>query len=142
MASNTYERTAWATAGATLLLPENPLGLGVLNRPYPRLLHEKFGKDVGYIPSTHSGLVEFGLAFGYPGIIILFGTLIILIARSIYAESHLRATCLSISVGLLLTYTITELSTSHAVEILFYWIAFIFAIQAKPAVRKSPRSNT
>jgi hypothetical protein len=131
VASNTYERAAWATAGTILFLPENPLGLGVLNRPYPRLLLEKYGKDVGYIPSTHSAWIEFGLAFGYPSALLLLSTLAILIVRSIRKRFIFSATSLSISLSLLLMYTVGELSTAHAVEILFYWIAFLFAIQVK-----------
>jgi hypothetical protein len=81
--------------------------------------------------STHSAWIEFGLAFGYPGMFLLLGTLVILITRSARKQFMFRATCLSISLSLLLMYTVGELSTAHAVEILFYWIAFIFAIQAK-----------
>jgi len=135
VAANTYERAAWATAGAILFLPENPLGLGVLNRPYPRLLLQKYGKDVGYIPSTHSAWIEFGLAFGYPGALLLLSMLAILIVRSMRKRFIFSATSLSISLSLLLMYMVGELSAAHAVEILFYWIAFLFAIQAKSAIK-------
>jgi hypothetical protein len=130
VASNTYERAAWATAGATLFMPENPLGLGLLNRPYPRLLHEKYGKEVEYIPSTHSAWIEFGLAFGYPGAFLLLGALVTLIARSLRKQFIFNATSLSISLSLLFMYAVGELSTAHAVELLFYWIGLLFAIQA------------
>lgn len=129
VAVNTYERAAWATAGATLFLPENPLGLGILNRPYPRLLHEKYGKEVGYIPSTHSAWIEFGLAFGYPGALLLLSVLVILIVRSLRKWFIFSATSLSISLSLLFMYTVGELSTAHAVELLFYWIGLLFAVQ-------------
>jgi hypothetical protein len=141
VAANTYERAAWAAAGATLFLPENPLGLGILNRPYPRLLHEKYGKDVGYIPSTHSAWIEFGLAFGYPGALLLLSALIILIARSLRKPFNFRATSFSISLSLLLMYTVGELSTAHAVELLFYWLALIFAIQIGCIAPLKPNSS-
>lgn len=129
VAINTYERAAWAVAGATIFLPENPFGIGTLHRPYPRLLLEKYGKDVSYIPSTHSAWIEFGLAFGYPIIFLLLSTVIILTVRSVRKQFTFSATSFSISIAILLTYTVGELSTAHAVEILFYWIAFVFAIQ-------------
>jgi hypothetical protein len=129
-----YVRAAWATAGLTLLLPENPFGLGILNRPFPTLMKQMYGIDlIVDFSSTHSAWIEFGLAFGYPGMFLLLGTLVILIARSARKQFMFRATCLSISSSLLLMYTVGELSTAHAVEILFYWIAFIFSIQAKPS---------
>jgi hypothetical protein len=141
VAINTYERAAWATAGATLFLPENPLGLGILNRPYPRLLHEKYGKEVGYIPSTHSAWIEFGLAFGYPGVFLLLSALIILITRSLRKQFIFSATSFSISLSLLLMYTLGELSAAHAVEILFYWLALIFAIQISLITLLKPNPN-
>jgi hypothetical protein len=127
--SNTYERAAWATAGTVLFLPENPLGLGILNRPYTHLMYEKYGKDVGYIPSTHSAWIEFGLAFGYPGALLLLSALVILIARSLRKRFILSATSFSISLSLFLLYAVGELSTAHAVELLFYWLSLVFAIQ-------------
>lgn len=131
-----YVRVAWATAGLTLLLPENPFGLGILNRPFPTLMKQMYGIDlIVNFYSTHSAWVELGLAFGYPGMFFLLGTLVILIARSARKQFTFPATCLSISLSLLLMYTVGELSTAHAVEILFYWIAFIFAIQTKPAIK-------
>jgi hypothetical protein len=54
-----------------------------------------------------------------------------LIVRSMRKRFIFSATSLSISVSLLLMYTVGELSAAHAVEILFYWIAFLFAIQVK-----------
>jgi hypothetical protein len=126
--TNTYERAASATAGAVLFLPENPLGIGILNGSYPRLLHKKYGKDVGYISSTHSAWIEFGLAFGYPSALLL-SALVILIARSLRKRFVFSATSFSICLSLLLLYTVGELSTAHAVELLFYWLALIFAIQ-------------
>jgi hypothetical protein len=141
VASNTYERAAWAAAGTVLFLPENPLGLGILNRPYPRLLHEKYGKDVGYISSTHSAWVEFGLAFGYPGALLLLIALVILVVRSLRKQFILSATSLSISLSLLLMYTVGELSTAHAVELLFYWLALIFTIQIQHIAPPKPNPS-
>ena len=128
--SSVYVRVAWAAAGLNLLMPENPLGLGILNRPFPSLFKQMYGIELpAYIPSTHSAWIEFGLAFGYPGALLLLGALVILIARSLRKRFILSATSLSISLSLLLMYTVGELSTAHAVELLFYWLALIFAIQ-------------
>jgi hypothetical protein len=130
--SSVYVRVAWAAAGLTLLMPENPLGLGILNRPFPALVKQMFGIELPVdLSSTHSGWIEFGLAFGYPGVFLLLSALIILIARSNRKNYIFNATSLSISLSLLLMYTVGELSTAHAVELLFYWIALMFAMQAR-----------
>jgi len=131
-----YVRTAWVTAGLTLLMPKNPLGLGILNGSFSASIKQMYGIDLPpNLSSTHSAWIEFGLAFGYLGAVLLLSALAILIVRSIRKRFIFSATSLSISLSLLLMYTVGELSTAHAVEILFYWIAFIFAIQAKPAIK-------
>jgi hypothetical protein len=127
--SSAYVRVAWATAGFAILMPEKPFGLGVLNGPFSILMKQMYGIDLPpNLSSTHSAWVEFGLAFGYPGVLLLLSALVVLIVRSLY-KSFFSATCLSISLSLLLMYTVGELSTAHAVELLFYWLTLIFAMQ-------------
>lgn len=74
---NTYERLAWAVAGIQIFLPENPLGVGILNSPFSMLLKQKYPQNNGgsYIPSTHSAWIEIALAFGYPGVFLLLSSL-------------------------------------------------------------------
>jgi hypothetical protein len=125
-----YVRVAWATAGITILMPKNPLGLGILNGPFSASIKQMYGIELPpNLSSTHSAWIEFGLAFGYPGALLLLSTLLILIARSLSKRFIFSATSFSISLSLLIMYTVGELSTAHAVEILFYWIGLLFAMQ-------------
>lgn len=69
-ALNTYERVAWARVGMRLI-GQYPLGYGSINRSfvglqkYANIANENQGQ-------THSGWVDFGLAFGIPGLILIF----------------------------------------------------------------------
>jgi hypothetical protein len=133
--SSAYVRAAWATVGLTLMMPEYPMGLGILNRPFPSLIKQMYDIELPVdLSSTHSAWIEFGLAFGYPGVLLLLSSLVILAVRSLCKQFFFSATSISISLSLLLMYTVGELSTAHAVEILFYWIAFLFAIQTKSVI--------
>jgi hypothetical protein len=42
VAGNTYEPLSWATAGLTIFIPENPLGIGILSKPFGVLLNAKY----------------------------------------------------------------------------------------------------
>lgn len=123
VAGNTYERVAWGTVGVQLI-PRNVLGIGVLNRTFGRILQEQYP---GALPSsTHSAWIEFALAFGIPGIILMVGCLLSLIYASINSPAFLFKTCTwSLSLALLMVYALGELSTQHGVEILFYFLAFL-----------------
>lgn len=73
-ALNTYDRVAWATVGMRLI-SQYPFGYGSINSSFVGL--QKYAK----IPNenqgqTHSGWVDFGLAFGIPGLTLVFLTLI------------------------------------------------------------------
>jgi hypothetical protein len=140
--SSVYARVAWATAGITILMPENPLGLGILNRPFPNIIKQMYGIELpDNLSSTHSAWIEFGLAFGYPGALLLLSALAIMVVRSLCKRSILSATSFSISLSFLLLYTVGELSTAHAVELLFYWLALIFAIQIGHIAHPKPNPS-
>ena len=127
VAGNTYERVAWATAGIRLI-PENILGVGVLARPFTRLLQEKYPGATP--PSTHSAWIEFTLAFGLPGFILIFGSLVSIFYLTI-SSPHLyfRVSVISIALTLMLLYTLGELSTQHGVEVLFYLMALLTGLR-------------
>ena len=73
-AINTYTRFAYAAAGLRLIA-EYPMGYGSINRSFWGLL------NLAQIPhqhegQVHSGWIDFGLAFGIPGLVLIFSILI------------------------------------------------------------------
>ncbi|WP_342617699.1 hypothetical protein [Rhodoferax sp. GW822-FHT02A01] len=66
-----YVRTAYAVLGAQFLL-EKPLGYGSLNDSFKYLVKEKYPekKDTTVV-ATLSGWLDFGLAMGLPGLLLL-----------------------------------------------------------------------
>ncbi len=131
VAANTYERVAWATAGITQLIPENPLGIGVLSRSFPRLLEQKYGKQVNYIPSTHSAWVDFTLSYGIPGIVLLLGSLLMPLFIAIKRRDAFSGFIFIMSASILLTYTVGEVSTQHGVELLLYLMALLAGLTCR-----------
>lgn len=128
VAVNTYERTAWATAGMVIFVPENPLGIGILKHVFPRLLQEKYGKKLDdVVPSTHSAWVDLTLSYGVPGLFLLAGPLILILYRAISQKQSrvFSGFMWMMSITLLLTFTVGEVAVGHGLEILIYWTAFL-----------------
>lgn len=126
--ANTYERTAWATAGLTIFVPQNPLGIGVLSRSFPRLLENQFGKKVDYIPSTHSAWVDLILSYGLPGIFLLLGSLLLTLYRSVRGQKPMDGFIFVQAMSCGLLYTVGELSVQHGIEILMYWLTLLASL--------------
>jgi hypothetical protein len=126
--ANTYERVAWATAGVRIFLPQNPYGLGILKGPFTVLMKESYPNSTTYLPSTHSAWVEIGLAFGYPALFLLLGALFLLGFLSLSSTSQFQATAFVFSVGLITLYAVGEISSQHAIEMLFFLISLAAAL--------------
>ena len=125
---NTYERVAWGVAGLQIFLPQNPLGLGVLKGPFTILLKEGYPNSGEYISSTHSAWIELGLAFGYPGLLLMLGTLVSILMLSINSKSPFRSLTVLLSLGLICLYTVGELSSQHSIEILCFLVSLMTAL--------------
>lgn len=125
---STYERVAWATAGARAIL-SYPKGVGTLSYPFakhpsapPKM--EGIGPNSPEI-ATHSGWVELGLAFGVPMLGLIFTTLLIVFIQAARHAYPARMTVLGFVVLIFCLYTVGEVAIQHGVEILYYLLAFL-----------------
>jgi hypothetical protein len=119
---NNYERAAWATAGVRSLIA-NPLGYGLLEHSLGKLIQETYPEAT--IRSSHSAWIDFGLAFGFPGLLLILGALLSTIAIAYKSNSENRFVAIWIAADLILTFTIAEVSSKHTIEILFFCIALL-----------------
>ncbi|QWE10873.1 hypothetical protein [Polynucleobacter sp. es-EL-1] len=136
VAGNTYERFSWATAGVTIFIPENPLGVGILSKPFGVLLNAKFPNSGNYILSSHSAWVELTLAFGIPALIFTLGALLVILVLSATANGPFKYFPTIFSLAIIALYTVGELSSQHSIEILYFCIALLGACLF-PSVGKS-----
>ena len=119
---NNYERAAWATAGIETIAA-NPLGYGLLEHSLGKLIRKSYPEAV--IQSAHSAWIDYGLAFGLPGLIFTIGALISIIVIAAKSQSPQRLTAIWIASGILLIFTFAEVSSKHTIEILFFCIALL-----------------
>lgn len=125
---NTYERIAWAVAGFEIFLPANPFGLGVLKQPFYIALKEKYPNNVGNLVGSHSAWVDIALGFGYPGIFMFLASLLSIILLSVRLNCPFKALVGLLSIGLILLYTVGEVSSQHSIEILCFLIGLNSAL--------------
>ncbi|MBU3625114.1 O-antigen ligase family protein [Polynucleobacter sp. JS-Safj-400b-B2] len=84
-ALNTYSRFAYAAVGIRLI-SQYPLGYGSINRSFNGL------QDQAQIPhehvgQVHSGWIDFGLAFGIPGLVLIFSSMFSIIYFGLKSKS-------------------------------------------------------
>lgn len=87
VAPSTYIRFAYAAVGIKLI-SKYPFGYGSINQSFDGLL-EYFG--IEHIPNrqAHSGWIDFGLAFGIPGLLLIFTSLLSIIYFGIKSKSSI-----------------------------------------------------
>lgn len=127
---NTYERVAWAVAGSRAIIAK-PEGVGLLAYPFALNPHAPRKMIDGTNPnpfSTHSGWVEFGLAFGLPFLCLIFSALSLTFIEATRHSYPSRLTVVGFLVLIAFLFTVGENSTKHGVEILYYLLALLPAL--------------
>jgi O-antigen ligase len=116
--------------------------VGILSKPFTTLLMEKYPNGGAYIPSTHSAWIEIALAFGYPGLLLTLGALVSIVCLSVsFAGPHQYLTSI-LSLGLILLYTVGEISSQHAIEMLCFLIALMSALLPSSDQAKTMKSGS
>ena len=139
-ALNTYSRFAWGAVGVRLI-GQYPLGYGSINQSfnqlqsYANIYHVHAGQ-------VHSGWIDFGLAFGMPGLSLIFLSLIaiILIGLQQKNESSLQAVLFA---AMLIPFgLIAEISYKQYFEATLFFIAFAATIVAlAPKMHERQEAN-
>lgn len=122
VAGNTYERVAWATQGI-LLIYQYPMGYGSINRSFVGMLNHA-GIKQELESQTHSGWIDFGLAFGAPGICILLALFCSIIYKGFHNGGQFGLMGAWLIIGFIPFGVIAEINYKHNFEILLFFIAF------------------
>jgi hypothetical protein len=122
---NNYERVAWFVAGSREIL-RHPLGYGLINQQSFSLWLKKDGISINGQGSTHSGWVDLGLSFGFPAIIILFTSLLILIFKGAKncGKSLNKSLLWWISLAVFLSGFVQEITFKHTFEAMIFFTTF------------------
>lgn len=137
---STYERLSWATAGIQLI-QEHPMGYGLIHHSFGALAAEKWPdfeiNNRETRGATHSGWVDFTLGLGLPGLLLVVLPLCISFYRSLARHGYWHDYVAWAIPILLVAYTVTEVSSDHFIELLFFLTAMFCGVTAKNSVRNS-----
>lgn len=125
VAGNTYERVAWATMGLRLIA-KYPMGYGSINRSFVGMLNYA-GVKQELDSQTHSGWIDFGLAYGVPSLLILSILLILILIKGLRSGDQFGLMSAWLVIGLIPFGVVAEINYKHNFEILLFFIAFAAA---------------
>lgn len=134
---NNYERVAWSVMGVRLI-SDHPMGIGVLYKPFNRLLQINYPGATPY--ATHSGWIDLTLSLGIPALLLMWGILASVFYLGAKSDGPFAITVPIMAGMIFLLYLVGELNGKHAVEILFYWFAILTTLQL-PQISKSNHSS-
>jgi hypothetical protein len=127
-ALNTYSRFAYGTVGIRLI-NKYPFGYGSINKSFEGLqtqaniYHEHEGQ-------VHSGWIDFGLAFGIPGLSLIFLSLIAIILIGLQQKNEASLQAVLFAAMLIPFGLIAEISYKQYFEATLFFIIFAATIIA------------
>lgn len=132
MVSNTnYERMAWGKVGLSLI-PDNPLGYGLIEDSFGKLTKKKWPESS--LRQSHSGWLDFILGMGVPGLMLVWSAMLgsfILLGKSSYgAIKPWMNACRWILLASFVMWFTTEVSQRVFLDVLIFWIAFSSGLAA------------
>ena len=126
-----YERTAAALVGLRLIM-ENPMGYGLVHHSYGALRLKKWpeslkpdGRTKG---ATHSGLIDFTLGMGLPGILMVLIPILVAFYRGKRTIGFWSEYVAATVPWLIIVYFISEVSITNFIELLFFITTFFSGI--------------
>lgn len=119
-ANNTYTRFAYAAVGVRLIR-QYPLGYGSINRSF-RGLQEQAGIPHEHGGQVHSGWIDFGLAFGIPGLLFIFISLLSIIYYGLKSKSSIALPWVIIFVAFIPFGLIAEISYKQYFEAIIFFL--------------------
>jgi hypothetical protein len=134
-ALNIYLRVAWATVGVRLIT-QYPLGYGSVNQSFEGLqnlsniYHENHNQ-------AHSGWVDFGMAFGLPGLFLIFIAIFSIVGLAIGSQSQLTLVAMMIALMLLPFCLTSEMSYKQYFESMIFFLTLSGAIVALCSHKKT-----
>jgi hypothetical protein len=125
---NTYSRFAYGAVGIRLI-SSYPYGYGSINQSFDGL--QTFANvDHEHRGQVHSGWIDFGLAFGLPGLALIFTSLIAVIIIGIRQKNELSMLA-ALLAGMLIPFgLIAEISYKQYFEATLFFIVFAATIVA------------
>jgi len=121
VSATNYERTAWFLVGSKLAL-ESPLGYGLIEDSFKKMAKAKWPEVSPNLSHSHSGWLDFILAKGFPGFLLIMGALLIAMRNSKYMDPPWKEVASWGLLANLLLWCTTEVTATVTFVTLLFWI--------------------
>jgi hypothetical protein len=134
VSSTTYERVAWFKEGIKLI-PKYPLGFGLIEDSFQYLaLKEWPDSDLKH---THSGWVDLALAFGIPGVLLLFLAIVVAFFQCLRSENYYARSGIWTLPIITFVFLTSELCEKLSFEFFIFAIVF-YGVVSLPIKKYQP----
>lgn len=117
-----YVRVAWFLFGSQLAI-EHPLGYGLIETSFDKRMKAE-GFDIRPHRQSHSGWMDLLLAIGFPGFLLVMGSLLITMRSSKWMQSPYKEIAFWSLLANLLFWWTTEVAATVTFPLLLFWIAW------------------
>jgi len=125
-----YERAAWFKVGTSLTL-ERPLGYGLVEDSFKRMVKAKWPEASPNLSHSHSGWLDLILGIGFPGFICILLALIITIRQSKTVLEPWKSLVFWALFANLVLWVSTEVAATASFSVLLFWIALSCGLALK-----------
>lgn len=123
VSATNYERAAWFKAGMKLAI-EHPLGYGLVEDSFKRMVKFKWPDASPNLSHSHSGWVDLILGLGLPGVFCILGAILFSIRQSHQTVQPWRSLIFWSLIANLLLWVTTEVAATIAFSALIFWVSW------------------
>jgi hypothetical protein len=117
-----YERAAWSKTGAQLAL-QSPLGYGLVEDSFKRMVKAKWPEASPNLSHSHSGWLDLILGVGLPGFLFILSALHLNIRQSSGIADPWRSLVFWALIANLILWVTTEVAATISFSALIFWIS-------------------
>ncbi len=136
VSNTTYFRTAWIIEGAKLI-PDNPLGYGLIQNSFKYIAKEKWPDST--LSHTHSGWLDIILGLGIPGFLLILVSFIALIKKGFASDNFYAKSAIWVLPTIFLAFLTSELSEKISFEVMIFYLAFYCGSTLHCEVKVTPK---
>lgn len=122
--SNTnYERAAWSKVGVQLAI-KDPLGYGLVEDSFKRMVKTKWPEASSKLSHSHSGWLDLILGLGVPGFLCIFLALFVNIRQSGEAPEPWKSMVFWALTANIMLWVTTEVAATVSFAALIFWVSW------------------
>lgn len=118
-----YDRAAWSKVGAQLAL-QSPLGYGLVEDSFRRMVKVKWPEASLNLSHSHSGWLDLILGVGFPGFFCILFALILNVWQSSRVAEPWKSLVFWALIANLILWVTTEVAATTSFSVLIFWVSF------------------